>query len=405
MVDRPLYRSLWRELTRHPRMVFLSGPRRVGKTTLGRMIGEAYPNRVYLNWEDPVQRVRLIRHPRFLEEIERVDESTPLVFLDEFNRYRGWRRFLKAGFDRTGGGTQFLVAGSSRLDQARRGDSLAGRYSLLRLWPFTVAELAGGRRAPEEFFADPLAVDMEAKNERRGIWRGLSEQGGFPEPFLSGRKTAWRRWSAAYGAQLIREDIRDLTAIKAIAELETLLELLPAQVGSPVAIPALAQGLQVAYNTVASWLATLERFFLIFSLTPWWRGVPRAVREGRKIYFFDTPRVPDPAGRFENLVALELARAVSSWNEAGCGRFALHYLRTKDRQEVDFVVVNEGRPTLLVEAGGGSAEPSSAMLKFQGLLRIPAVHLVSEAGGYRRVQNQERGVLVAPACQWLAGLP
>ncbi|MEJ5360293.1 MAG: ATP-binding protein [Desulfobacterales bacterium] len=405
MVDRPLYRGLWRELTRHPRMVFLDGPRRVGKTTLGRMIGEAYPNRVYLNGEDPAERARLIRHPRFFEEVERVDESTPLVFLDEFNRYRGWRRFLKSAFDRAGGGTQFLVAGSSRLDQARHGDSLAGRYYLLRLWPFTVAELAGGRRSAEEFFAEPLAVGMEGKNERRGIWRGLSEQSGFPEPFLSGRKTAWRRWSAAYGEQLIREDIRDLTAIKAIAELETLFELLPAQVGRPVAIPALAQGLQIAYNTVASWLATLERFFLIFSLTPWWRGVPRAVREGRKVYLFDTPRVADPEGRFENLVALELARAVSTWNEAGYGRFALHYLRTKDRLEVDFVLVNEGRPILLVEAGGGPAEPSPAMLKFQGQLQVPAVRLVPEAEGYRRVKNEGHIALVAPACQWLAGLP
>lgn len=404
MTDRPLYRSLWRELTRHPRMVFLAGPRRVGKTTLGHRIGEAYPNRVYLNWEDPAERARLIRHPRFFEESERVDESTPLVFLDEFNRYRGWRRFLKSAFDRTGGRYQFLVAGGSRLDQSRRGDSLAGRYYLLGLWPFTLAELGGAQRSVEDFLADPQAVSMERQGALGELWRGLSELGGFPEPFLSGRKTAWRRWSSAYGAQLIHEDIRDLTAIKAVAELETLFELLPAQVGRPLPIPALAEGLQVAYNTAVSWLATLERFYLIFSLTPWWRGIPRAVREGRKVYLFDAPRVAGPEARLENLAALELARAVSTWNAAGYGRFGLHYLRTKDRQEVHFVLVNEDRPVLLVEAGE-SAEPSPAIVKFQGLLRVPAVRLVAQAAGYRRVKNEERSVLVAPACQWLAGLP
>lgn len=79
MLDRPLYRNIWKELTREKRMVFMAGARRVGKTTLGEMIGQSYPNRVYLNWELPEDRTRLIRTPAFFEEVERQDESTPLV--------------------------------------------------------------------------------------------------------------------------------------------------------------------------------------------------------------------------------------------------------------------------------------------------------------------------------------
>jgi len=406
MLDRPLYRNIWRELTREKRMVFMAGARRAGKTIFGEMIGRSYPNRVYVNWEIPEDRTRLIRNPAFFEEVERRDESTPLVVFDEINRHRGWRRYLKGAYDRAEGGYQFLIAGSSRLDHPqRRGDSLAGRYYLLHLWPFTMAELGRANLKPEGFFENPLQVSMERYSELGELWRTLSEQSGFPEPFLSGRKTSYRRWSTAYAEQLIREDVRDLTGVKGIAELETLYHLLPAQVGRLLSAPGLAQGLQVAYNTIRSWLTTLQRFFVILSLAPWSRDVPRAIREGQKIYLWDAPRVRDAEARFENMVALELCRAVSGWNEMGYGRFSLNFIRTKDQQEVDFLLSDDGRPLLLVDARAQAQQPTAALLKVQAALKIPAVQLVQAAQGYRRVSNNGQSILIAPACQYLAGLP
>jgi predicted AAA+ superfamily ATPase len=406
MLDRPLYRHIFHELSKEKRMVFMSGARRVGKTTLGEMIGQGFANRVYLNWEIPEHRTRLIRSPAFFEELERQDESAPLVMLDEINRNRGWRRYLKGAYDRFQNRYQFLIAGSSRLDfPQRRGDSLAGRYYLLHLWPFTQAELGRANLKPEVFFDNPLQVSMERHSELGALWQTLSEHSGFPEPFLAGRKTSYRRWSAAYGEQLIREDIRDLTGVKGIAELETLCHLLPAQVGRLLSVPGLAQGLQVAYNTIRSWLTTLQRFFVIVSLSPWSRGMPRAIREGQKIYVWDAPRVRDAAARFENMVALELCRAVSGWNEMGYGRFSLNFIRTKDQQEVDFILSDDGRPVLLVDARAQEHQPSAALMKFQAALKVPAVQLVQAAEGYRRVTNDGHGILIAPACQYLAGLP
>ena len=406
MLDRPLYRHIFKELLKEKRMVFMAGARRVGKTTLGEMIGQGFTNRVYLNWEIPEQRTRLIRSPTFFEELERKDESAPLVMLDEINRHRGWRRYLKGAYDRFQNRYQFLIAGSSRLDDPQRqGDSLSGRYYLLQLWPFTQAELGRANLPPEEFFANPLQVRMERYPELREIWQALSEHSGFPEPYLSGRTTAYRRWSSAYAEQLIREDIRDMTGVKAIAELETLYHLLPPQVGRLLSMPALAQGLQVAYNTIRSWLLTLQRFFAVFSLAPWSRDVPRAIREGQKIYLGDVPRVRDPEARFENMVALELCRAVSSWNEMGYGRFNLNFIRTKDQQEVDFILSDDGRPFLLVDARAQDHHPSAALMKFQAALRVPAVQLVRAAEGYRRVSNDDQSILIAPACQYIAGLP
>jgi len=406
MLDRPLYRHIFKELSKEKRMVFMAGTRRVGKTTLGEMIGQGFANRAYLNLEIPEHRTRLIRSPAFFEELERKDESAPLVVLDEINRHRGWRRYLKGICDRFPDRYRFLIAGSSRLDSPpRRGDSLSGRYYLLHLWPFTQAELGRANLPPEEFFTNPLQVRMERCTELQEIWQALSEHSGFPEPYLSGRTTAYRRWSGAFAEQLIREDIRDLTGIKAIAELETLYHLLPAQVGQLLSVPALAHGLQVAYNTIRSWLATLQRFFAVFGITPWTRGVPRAIREGQKIYLGDAPRVRDPEARFENMVALELGRAASNWNELGYGRFSLNFIRTKDQQEVDFILTDDGRPVLLVDARPQDHHPSAALMKFQAALKVPAVLLVQAAEGYRRVSNDDQSILIAPACQYLAGLP
>ena len=406
MLDRPLYQHIWKELTKEKRMVFMAGARRVGKTTLGEMIAQTFPNQVYLSWESPVDRARLIREPAFFETVERRDESTPFVMFDELNKHRGWRKYLKGVYDRFQDDYQFLIVGSSRLDYPqRRGDSLSGRYYLLHLWPFTQAELGRANLTSEEFFGNPQQVRMERQAELQEVWQALSEHSGFPEPYLSGRKTSYRRWSTAYAEQLIREDIRDLTGIKAIDELETLYQLLPAQVGQLSSVPALAQGLQMAYNTIRSWLFTLQRFFAVVSLAPWTRGIPRAIREGQKIYLWDAPRVEDPAARFENMVALELCRAVSNWNELGYGRFALNFVRTKDQQEVDFIISDDGKPVLLVDARADDHQPSTALIKFQNALKVPAVHLVRTAAGYRRISNDDQTILIAPACQYLAGLP
>ena len=122
------------------------------------------------------------------------------------------------------------------------------------------------------------------------------------------------------------------------------------------------------YNTIRSWLSTFERFFLIFSLTPWTQKISRSIQKERKIYLWDTPRIKDPAARFENMVALELFRAVTLWNDMGWGRFSLHFIKNKERQQVDFLLADENQPFLLIETKLSEPQPSPALLKFQTFL-------------------------------------
>ena len=406
MESRDLYVNIWRELAAEKSMVFLAGPRQSGKTTLAHIISRSFTNTLYFNWDIAEHRTRLIGNPTFFEAVERKDSSTPLIIFDEIHKYKEWKNYLKGVYDQFHESYQFLVSGSGRLDIYQKGgDSLAGRYYLFHLWPFTVAEL-GRRNIPiDDWLIEPLKISLEEKEKPREIWSHLSTLSGFPEPYLSGRSTTYRRWTNSYSQQLIREDVRDLTGIKSIGDMELLYILLPSKVGSPISVPSLAGDLRVSYNSVRSWLSIFERFFLIFSIGPWTHKIARAIQKERKIYLFDSPKIEEPSARFENIVALELWRAVTSWNDMGYGSFSLHFIKNKEQQEVDFLIAKQRKPFLLVEAKLTDTEASSALKKFQRALNIPAVQLVEESDGYRFFSNEGQSILVAPAYQWLSQLP
>jgi len=405
METRRIYTNIWQELSSDKAMIFLVGPRQAGKTTLAHLISNSFPNHLYFNWDIADQRLIFLKNPRFFEAMERRDVSTPLVVFDEIHKYKEWKNYLKGVYDQFHEHYRFLVSGSGRLDLYQKGgDSLAGRYFLFHLWPLTISELGRRNRDIGHFLGDPLNLEMAKADELKNVWKNLSEFSGFPEPYLAGRKTTYRRWTNTYSRQLIREDIRDLTDIKSIADLETLYFLLPSKVGSPVSIPSLASDLKVSYNSVQSWLSVLERFFLIFTIAPWTRKISRAILKERKLYLWDVPRVKEPGARFENMVALELYRAVTGWNDMGYGTFSLHFIKNKEQQEVDFVIANDGDPVVLIEAKMKDTKPSKALRKFQAFLKKPAVQLVEDAEGYRLIPNEDQ-ILVAPAYQWLSGLP
>lgn len=406
MLGRKLFVQTWQELAREKGMVFLSGPRQSGKTTLAKIIASSFTNSLYFNWDIPEHRTRFLRDYRFFEGLERKDDTAPLIILDEIHKYRDWKNALKGIYDEFHDSYRFLVTGSGRLDIYQKGgDSLAGRYLPFHLFPLTVAELGGRQRSFGEFRGAPLAISMEGAGEAQAIWDQLGELSGFPEPYLSGRKTTWRRWSQTYARQLVREDIRDLAGIKSVQDLETLYLLLSTRVGSPLSVPSLCGDLKVSYNSVRNWLDVFERFYLTFGVSTWTARVARAIQKERKIYLWDYAQIPDAAARFENMVAAELQRAVVLWNDLGYGRFSLHFVRDKEKREVDFLIAEEGAPFLLVEAKLGDAEPAKALRSFQEQLGIPAVQLTGGGDSYQLFSSGSQPLLVAPAAAWLSHLP
>lgn len=406
-MHRPLYLEAWQAMSRFKSMLFLAGPRQAGKTTFAKALLEDCPSGDYLNYDIPEDRTRLLSNPAFYHEVLRKGAERPFVVLDEIHKMPKWKNYLKGAYDRDKDDFSFLVLGSGRLDVFRRGgDSLAGRYLMLHLWPFTLAELAEGRRALDDFLRDPLVlappVDLE---KNRALWSQLGAFSGFPEPFLQKSAAFRQSWSMSYHRQIVRDDIREQFAILKASEMGMLLDLLPMRVGNPVAMDNLAGDLQVAPDTVKQWLRLFDAFYLVFTVAPWARKISRAITRMPKLYFFDYVRVADPGARFENMVALELYRAVQSWTDQGRGSFSLHYLRNREKQEVDFLLVQDMKPILLVECKLSDAQVSPALLKFQKMLRVPAVQLVDNLDGFKKIENDGLPVLLTSAAPWLAALP
>jgi predicted AAA+ superfamily ATPase len=354
------------------KMVFVGGPRQVGKTTLARnLVGRSAS--AILNWDVPEQRARILTR--------QLPNSRLWVF-DEIHKYRKWRNYLKGLFDARTPRQQILVTGSARLDYYRfGGDSLQGRYHYLRLHPFSVAEL-----------------DIATVKD----FRGLLTLGGFPEPFLGGSEREARRWSNEYRTRLVREDLVSLEQVNDLGSIELLMTRLPELVGSPLSINSIAEEIQISHKTVAKWLLVLERLYAVFFVLPFGSPKIRAVRKARKHYHFDWSLVPEPSFRFENLVASHLLKRAHLREDSEGLRMELRYFRDIEGREVDFVVTENGRPVLFVECKSSDRDVSDSLRYLKA--KFPAVEAwqVSESGS--RDYLSREGVRVAPALKLLRTL-
>lgn len=353
------------------KMIFLGGPRQVGKTSLARAL---LPDpSAELNYD-------IAAHRRAI--LARELPPGDFWFFDEIHKFKGWRNYLKGLVDEFGARRRILVTGSARLDLYRfGGDSLQGRYFYLRLHPFSVAELGG--------HADTVPA--------------LLALGGFPEPFLAGSERFARRWSLAYRERLVREEVTALESISDLGKLELLAHSLPDRVGSPLSINALREDLQVSHPTAARWVDVLERVYGIFRVMPFGAPKLRAVKKERKHYHYDWSVVVDPGPRFENMVASHLLKWVEYQVDTEGRELELRYFRDIDGREVDFVITERRKPIAFVECklGDGAPAPGLRYLKAR-FPEVAAVWQVSAAG--QRDFVSADGIRVAPAWRLLREL-
>ena len=334
------------------KMVFVGGPRQVGKTTLAMMLlggGRRHPG--YLNWDDTRARQGLLRGE--------LPAGQKLIVLDEIHKFPGWRNLVKGFYDTQGDRTSFLVTGSARLDHYRKGgDSLQGRYHYYRLHPVTLGEMS----------ADPTSDDL----------RTLMRFGGFPEPLFANNERTWRRWQRDRVSRVVYEDLRDLENVREVALVELLVEALPERVGSPLSVQSLREDLQVAHETVERWLRILERLYVCFRIPPFGAPRIRAVKKEKKLYLWDWSGVPGAGARFENMVASHLLKLCHHVEDTQGHSMELRFIRDTDRREVDFVVIRDNRPLFAVECKSGEEAPSSAIGYFRrrtGIADFYQVHL------------------------------
>ena len=347
-------------------MAFVSGPRQVGKTTTCRLRADGY-----LNWDNVDDRERLLAGPQRVAAFLGLDQlaaERPLVLFDELHKFPRWKQFLKGFLDTYGERVRVAATGSSRLDVFRRGgDSLMGRYFHYRMHPFSVAEL-GAQTLPHTLPSNPLRPPQPIREaDLHALW----EHGGFPEPFLRRDARFTRRWRTTRAAQLVREDVRELTGIQQLDQLETMVRILTEHSAEQLVFGSLAGQVRVAADTVRRWVAALCDLHLGFLVRPWFKNVARSLRKEPKWFLRDWSLVRDVGRRTETFIACHLLKAVEGWNDLGLGAFELGYVRDKQKREVDFLVARDGEPWFLVAAKHQETALSPGLKHFAERLGVP----------------------------------
>ena len=309
--------------------------------------------------------------------LDRLSTEPPLVLFDELHKFSGWKQFLKGFFDGYGDRVRIAVTGSSRLDVYRRGgDSLMGRYFLYRMHPFTVAEITAPKLPPQP--AIVRAPTRIADADFDALW----QHGGYPEPFLRRDARFTNRWRATRSAQLLREDVRTLTGVQQLDQLEMTARFLVERSAEQLVFGNLARQVRVSTDTVRRWVGALSNLHLGFLVRPWFKNVSRSLRKEPKWYLRDWSAVSDVGRRTETFIACHLLKAVEGWQDLGLGTFELGYLRDKEKREVDFVVVRDGVPWFLVEAKHEDAALGPALRHFQQQLDVPFAFQATAAADY-----------------------
>jgi len=374
-------RVIEEHLEQNRQMLFLMGPRQVGKTTTSLEASSLNPNHYYFNWDNQAHRLLIIAGQEAVAkqmQLHILRDKIPIVVFDEIHKFSHWKDFLKGFFDVYGSLVKIIVTGSARLDILNfGGDSMMGRYFLYRLHPLSIRELI-----------DPMISDKEIRNPIQISDEDLESLltfGGFPEPFLQKNSRFYNRWKKLRLKQLFQEDLSDISNIQEIGQLQILTDLLREQAAQLLNFSELAKKVRISGETARRWIDTLKALYYCFTIQPWTANISRSLLKEPKLYLWDWSIIENKGQKLENFIASHLLKAIHFWTDRGFGDYGLYFLRDKEKREVDFLVTKDGKPWFLVEvkasANGGLSkslfyfqEQTVASHAFQVVFDLPFVN-------------------------------
>ncbi|MGE5839817.1 MAG: ATP-binding protein [Deltaproteobacteria bacterium] len=371
------------------KMVYISGPRQVGKTTLAKSFLGHETDRYY-NWDRREDRKEML--------LAKWPAVPSTVVLDEIHKYRRWKNWVKGEYDTHGDRVRFLITGSARLDIYRKGgDSLQGRYHSHRLHGFSLGELLYTQRD----LPKGKELDFPETSDHETL-KALLHYGPFPEPFLKKDERTLRRWRQDRLDRFFREDVRELEIVRDLSSMELLAGMLEERVGGLLSLQSLREDLEVSHRAVSHWMDILDRLYLCYRIPPFAHRAVRSLRKAHKVYLWDWSSVPDAGPRFENLVAGHLLKLRHALEDQEGYRVGLHYLRDASKREVDFFMTFETKPWFAVECKVRPESASPALEYFGERIGIPYLFQIHLEGKEDVLDGKVR---LMPAARFLAALP
>jgi len=371
------------------KMVFISGPRQVGKTTLAKTFLECEEHQYY-NWDN-----RGGIRKRILAAQWPAVES--VIVFDELHNIKLGRAGSKGEYDSHGDRIRFIITGSADWIFTAR-EEIHYRDVTMPI-VCTVFRLVNckneGNSHPRKKLEFPEKIEQD-------LLPALFQFGSFPEPFLKHNKRSLRRWQRERLDRFFREDVRDLENVRDLSSMELLASMLEDRIGSLLSLQSLREDLEVSHRAVSHWMTILGRLYHCFSVTPFTHKSIRSLKKAAKVYLWDWSVVPDDGPRFENLVACHLLKMKHVLEDQEGYRIGLHYLRDAGKREVDFLVTVENEPWFAVECKTASRTPNPALNYYGERLKIPYLYQITLEEGADTFNGRVR---IMPAGKFLGALP
>ena len=350
--------AAWRERS----IIWLCGPRRLGKTTLARGLDDV----LYFDCDVPSVRRDAEDAEAFLSRYQ----GRRLV-LDEIHRLGDPSGLLKIASDHFPG-TRIVATGSSTLGaSARFRDTLAGRKRTIALRPVLASEIGS--------FGVPM--------EQRIL------QGGLPENMMADHlpEKDFQEWIEAFWAR----DILELFSIGKRYSFLKFLEMLWLQSGGQCELNSFTAACEASRQTLANYLDVFAATGVLHVIRPFAKNPSREIVAMPKVYGFDTGfvchvrgiaqlRPDDMGGLWEHLVLDELLYHLQDE--------PIRYWRDKQKHEVDFVWVPRGRSPVAIECKWRSKNAELSSLEAFSTLYPEATRWVVCADRMDWICKERRGM-------------
>jgi predicted AAA+ superfamily ATPase len=377
MFDRIIKARLAEALNDTP-VVLLTGPRRVGKTTLARsMTGD---DRDYLTLDDQTTLEAARADPvAFARDCRR-------VVIDEVQRAPGLMLAIKKTIDDDYRPGRFLLTGSANLATLPRvADSLAGRMETIRMLPLSRGEILG---VPATFL-DAIFAGAFPRPKNLILGRELVDavlSGGFPEMIARPSERRRQDWARSYLTSVLTRDLRDIAEVEKLTELPKFVRLLAEQSGQLINFSELGKNIGVNYKTSQRYVGLLEQIYLLASVNPWHSNAIKRIVKTPKLHFLDSgllaasrgltmDRLARDRSKFgsllETFVFAEIGKLIS-WSDLP---HSLYHFRDQDRREADFVLERGDGLVAGVEVKASATVTSSDFAGLRKLAQVCGAHL------------------------------
>ena len=336
--------DLIRELGKQFPVVFVTGARQVGKTSI---LSHLFPDLSYVTLDDPAQAAEAANAPQ-----DFIDSLKFPAIIDEAQYAPDLFRHIKLTVDKAKRKGQFFITGSQSFPLMQNlSESLAGRCGIVNLQPLSAHELDRGNRlsSVEDYIST----------------------GGFPALYAD-KDINRQHWYPSYISTYLERDVRNIMHVGSLRDFNRFLRAAAIRTAQTLSFADLARDVGVAPNTIKAWISVLEASHMIQLLEPYHRSLGKRLVKSPKLYFLDTGLAANLMGLYSWQDIANSPMAGALWEtyafsqiqrrlfSQGINNPPLYYWRTKDGREIDFIIEKGGQFIAIEVKLTGAPTPDAA---------------------------------------------